>query len=242
MEWRVLIVDDEQLARRFLRSLLARAGETGEVRECANGLDARSELASFQPDILFLDVQMPGLSGLDVLAGLREQDAPATIFTTAHSEHALRAFDFEACDYLLKPFDEARFSKALQRAQARAAMLAKRRNLRFPVQSNRGDVELSAKDIFVISAEDNYISVQTERHAFLQRMSLCEAARLLAPTNFVRVHRRFLVNFDHLDEARPFDPSCRTLRLTNGQETPISRRLRSRVKDRVGDFCPCKDP
>src|SRR4051812_9444772 len=119
---RVLVVDDEPLARRLLRRLLAADPAIGEVRECRNGLEAKAEIARSVPDILFLDVEMPGLSGADLLAGLPPERAPVTIFTTAFSEHAVRAFELHACDYLLKPFDEARFAKALDRAKAALAM------------------------------------------------------------------------------------------------------------------------
>jgi len=108
---RVLIVDDEPLARRFLHQLLVRDGSVGEIRHCTNGLEAKAEIARARPDILFLDVEMPGLNGADLMSSLPADDTPVTIFTTAYSQHAIRAFELAACDYLLKPFDEARFAK-----------------------------------------------------------------------------------------------------------------------------------
>jgi two-component system LytT family response regulator len=191
----VLIVDDEPLARRFLRRLLERDGGVGEIRQCANGLEARAEITRAPPDILFLDVEMPGLSGADLLGSLPTEATPVTIFTTAYSRHAIRAFELAACDYLLKPFDEARFAKALMRAKS--ALEASRRargGARLAVRLGDRTVLYAADQVLAVSSEDNYIHIRVEGRVFLQRSTLAAVEWALRGSGFLRVHRRFLVN------------------------------------------------
>jgi len=224
----VLIVDDEALARRFLRRLLDRDGTVGEVRECANGLAARDEIARDPPDILFLDVEMPGLSGADLLGSLAVDSAPVTVFTTAYSEHAIRAFELAACDYLLKPFDEARFARALQRAKASAA--AARKGARLPVQAGGRTILLAPEQILAVAAEDNYVRVRLEGRSLLHRATLDTVERALRDPNFLRVHRGFLVNMAHVREVDARNARRLELTLRDGSTAPVSRRYRDRVR------------
>ncbi|MFI4949591.1 MAG: LytR/AlgR family response regulator transcription factor [Caulobacterales bacterium] len=226
---RVLIVDDEALARRFLRRLLLRDGGVGEIRESANGLAARDEIARARPDIMFLDVEMPGLSGADLLESLPPESMPVTVFTTAYSAHAIKAFELQACDYLLKPFDEARFGKALQRAKARAE--AARRGARLAVQAPGGrTVLVDPAQIVLVAAEDNYVSIRVQARAFLHRATLVAVERALRDPNFLRVHRGFLVNLAHVREIVPLDGRRLQLSLSDGSTAPVSRRYRDRVR------------
>jgi two-component system LytT family response regulator len=227
---RVLIVDDEPLARKFLHRLLTRSGFAGEIRQCANGLAAKAEITRTPPDILFLDVEMPGLSGADLLESLPAGRAPVTIFTTAYSEHAVRAFELEACDYLLKPFDEARFDKALKRAMATLAKSrAETAGTRLSVQDGRRTVLIDPGDILMVSSEDNYIRIAVEGRVFLQRATLAAIEATLANANFLRVHRRVLVNMAHVREIAD-DRRGLELVLSDGSRAPVSRRLKDRVK------------
>ncbi len=228
---RVLIVDDEPLARRLLRRLLDRDGGVGDIRECANGVAARAEIARSRPDILFLDVEMPGLSGADLLVGLPEDRMPVTVFTTAYSEHAVRAFDLQACDYLLKPFDEARFAKALQRAKdVLAASRPPPGGVKVPVQSGDRTLLLDAGEILLVASEDNYVRVRSAGRDYLQRSTLAALERTLRNSGFLRVHRRFLVNLARVREISPRDEHRLLLTLSDGSTAPVSRRLTERVR------------
>jgi DNA-binding LytR/AlgR family response regulator len=228
----VLIVDDEPLARRYLKRLLARDGGVGEIRQSANGLEAGAAIALARPDIMFLDVEMPGLSGADLLGSLSPRDAPVTVFTTAYSQHAIKAFELEACDYLLKPFDEARFAKALQRAKAAARAAARRagRGAKLSVQAGGRTVLLNAREILLVSAEDNYVRIRVEGRAFLHRATLTAVETALHDPDFLRVHRGVLVNMAHVVEIAPLDQRRLHLVLRDGATAPVSRRFRDRVR------------
>jgi two-component system LytT family response regulator len=233
MAWRprVLIVDDEPLARRYLKRLLVRDSEVGEIRQCANGLEAKAEIARERPDIMFLDVEMPGLNGADLLGGLPASEAPVTIFTTAYSQHAIKAFELEACDYLLKPFDEGRFAKALQRAKAaiEAARPAAGR-IKLAVQAGERTLLLGANEIVLAASEDNYVRVHAADRVFLQRSTLAAVEKVLRPANFLRVHRRFLINPAHVREVAASDPRRLALTLSDGSMVAVSRRYKDLVK------------
>ena len=225
---RVLIVDDEALARRFLRRLLVRDGAVGEIRECANGIAARDEIARDPPDIMFLDVEMPGLSGADLLGSLAPDAAPVTIFTTAYSEHAIRAFELAACDYLLKPFDEARFAKALRRAKSLAA--GARRGAKLAVRAGGRTLLLAPEQILSVASEDNYVRIRVEGRSLLHRATLEAVARTLKDPNVLRTHRGFLVNMAHVREVAPRSGRGLQVILTDGSTAPVSRRYRDRVR------------
>ena len=231
----VLIVDDEPLARRFLHRLLAADGGVGDIRQCANGLEARAEIARARPDIMFLDVEMPGLSGADLLGGLAAGEAPVTIFTTAFSQHAIKAFELEACDYLLKPFDEARFAKALQRAKdAVAAASRLRGGAKLSVQAADRTHLLDADQILFVVSEDNYVQVRASGRDILHRATLAAVEQALRPARFLRVHRRYLVNPAHIREIGQLDSRRLELTLSDGAKVPVSRRSRDLVKALAG--------
>jgi two-component system LytT family response regulator len=231
---RVLIVEDEPLARRFLHRLLVRDGGVGEIRQCANGLEARAEIARWRPDIMFLDVEMPGLNGADLLGSLPADSAPVTIFTTAYSQHAIKAFELEACDYLLKPFDEARFEKALARAKASVEAARRRRGgARLPVQSGERTLLLDAGEVILVASEDNYVRVQVAGRFYLHRATLAAVERGLADQNFLRVHRRFLVNLAHVREIGAVAARRLHLTLSDGSVVPVSRGRRELIKARI---------
>jgi two-component system LytT family response regulator len=228
----VLIVDDEPLARRFIRRLLEHDGGMGEICECANGVDAKTEIGRSAPDILFLDVEMPGLTGPDLMDVLQDRPA-ATVFTTAYSEHAVKAFELAACDYLLKPFDETRFRIALERAKAAVAARTAGRRTTLAVEAQGRTLLLDAGEVLMISAEDNYIRVRAEGRDYLQRSTLTAAERALGSSGFLRVHRRFLVNMARLREIAPLDQRRLTLTLCDGSVAPVSRRFKERVKSHL---------
>ncbi|MBS0657712.1 MAG: response regulator [Verrucomicrobia bacterium] len=241
---RVLIVDDEPLAREGLRQLLAREPDVVVVGECGDGETALTAVAEHRPDVLFLDVQMPGLSGFDVVAALPEATSPAIVFVTAHDRYAVRAFEECAADYLLKPVDEQRFARTLARLRTNlatpppappfpvAAWSAP--TAAFPERLMIGlgpgrSAFLRVADIVWIEAQDYCVEIHAaggRRH--LVRRSLEELETLLDPQRFARVHRSALVNIDQVQEIRPLGRVRAEARLTDGTRVPVSReRLRA---------------
>ena len=220
MKLRVIIVDDEPLARERVRTLLAEEPEVEVVAECGDGAAAVRAVEEHQPDLVFLDVQMPRLNGFEVLEALEGADLPAIIFTTAHDQHALRAFEVNAVDYLLKPFKQARFKKAVQRvrdglaarekpgaAPELAALLQQLRGSGAPqrilVKSPDRILFVRPEEVDHIEAAGNYLvlNVGKERHLIRETMSAMEAR--LAGAGFFRLSRSGLVNLTRIRELQP---------------------------------------
>jgi two-component system, LytTR family, response regulator len=216
MTIRAVIVDDEPLARRRIRSLLAEAGDVEVVAECANGRKAIQAIEASPPDLLFLDIQRPEVDGFDVLREIGVGRVPVVIFVTAYDQFALRAFEAHALDYLLKPFDDERFEAALQRARERIRQqqggdLDGR--LRALLQDVRGDrgylrrlvVPTGPRSVFVrteeidwIEAERNYIRLHVAGRTHLLRENLSRIESALDPAAFCRIHRSTIVNVDRI--------------------------------------------
>src|SRR5262249_41500729 len=195
-----LIVDDESLARRNLTVLLRRDPDIGTVTECSSGLDAIEEIRKSKPDLLFLDVQMPECGGFDVLELLGNDLPPTIIFVTAYDEYALRAFEAGALDYLLKPFDDARFARALNRAKDRLAHLpAPPRPAQRLVAKSRGQVLfVNVGDIDWIDAAGYYACVHVGPATHIIRRTLSELEQDLGDERFIRIHRSTIVNLERI--------------------------------------------
>ena len=206
----VLILDDEPLARKRLRSLLEKESDITVVAECGNGDEAIKAMFTHQPEILFLDIEMPGKSGFDVLQQLSGPARPFCIFVTAYSKYAVKAFEYEALDYLLKPFRNSRFHQALDRArrhvQSRETASSSEPTEPTPtcvisIDLYGSSVDLEADDIIWIQSDGNYIKIRTASSAYYKRATLSEAADLLEPLGFIRIHRSILVNGSHITEV-----------------------------------------
>jgi len=235
---RALVVDDEPLARSNLNVLLHRDPDILSVAECESGLDAIEALRKSKYDLVFLDVQMPECGGFDVLELLGNNLPPAVIFVTAYEEYALRAFEAGALDYLLKPFDDARFGRALARAKDKIAHYATPRRPQLAerlVVKNRGQVLfLSAADIDWIEAAGYYACVHVGTQTHIIRRTLLELERDLGGERFIRIHRSIIVNLERI----------RALEIENGGEYEVvlksearlrlSRRFRKELQDRLG--------
>jgi two-component system LytT family response regulator len=234
---RALVVDDESLARRNLTVLLRADPDIASVAECESGLEASEEIRKSRPDLVFLDVQMPECGGFDVLELLGSELPPTIIFVTAYDEYALRAFEAGALDYLLKPFDDARFARALSRAKDRLAHYAavKPQPAQRLVVKSRGQVLfLNAEAIDWIEAAGYYACLHVGRDTHIMRRSLAELERDLGDEKFIRIHRSIIVNLERI----------RSLELQNGGEYEVvleskarlqlSRRFRKRLHDRMG--------
>jgi two-component system LytT family response regulator len=221
---RVAIIDDEPLARERIRTLLAKRSDLVVVAECADGLEALSVITAQAPELLFLDVQMPALDGFELLASLKEDELPTVVFVTAFDEYALRAFEVNAVDYLLKPFDRARFEKALARAlgevaRRRAEGIGADRQLlalvaelraqrqysaRFVVRSSDGVAFVRPEEIDWIDAAGNYVRLHAGGAVHLLRETMKNVEARLDPDSFVRVHRSAIINIERVRKLEPY--------------------------------------
>ena len=235
MSVRVLIVDDEPIARRRLEALLAGEPSVEIVGESEDGESALQAIRRLRPDLVFLDVQMPGLDGFDVIELLGRDECPAVIFVTAYDQYAMRAFDVHAADYLLKPFDRARLRTALARATALEAadggrlhaivdtVRASQPLRRFLVKTATRVYAVRADDVETIEAAGHYVELRTGAGTHLVRDSLSAIERRLDPARFVRVHRSTIVNVDKVAELRPTFHGEFEVAMTSGRRLRCSR-------------------
>lgn len=239
---KAIVVDDERLARHKLARFLAGEPDIEVAAECASGPEALAALRRLRPDLLFLDVQMPGMSGLDVLRAAGPDAAGAIVFVTAHDEHALAAFEAAAVDYLLKPFDQPRFRRAVERARrfadaGRVAALLERiaaPEPRLAVRDADRTVFVPASAILWLEAADNYVVVHTGQGEHLIRDTLTRLEARLDPGRFVRAHRSAIVRLSAVAEVRTLFHGGEELRLVDGTVVPVGRSCRDRVRAVLG--------
>ncbi len=251
-----IVADDEAVARRRLVRLVDESGRASVVAACAGGRDAVERAVALRPDLLFLDVQMPDLDGFQVVEAIGSRVSPAIVFVTAYDQYALRAFDVHAVDYLLKPFDAARFGEALERAVERATS-------RRPVQDERlralvadylsgtrspneeyldrvavkhdGTLRIvRTTDVDWWEADGNYVRLHTAGSSFLVRTTMAAIESQLDPRLFIRVHRRYVVNVDRIVEVQPWFAGDAVAVLRNGVKVRVSRTYRERLHTRLG--------
>jgi len=232
---RALVVDDESLARRNLTVLLRRDPDIGSVAERGSGLEAIEEIRKSRPDLLFLDVQMPECGGFDVLELLGRDVPPTVIFVTAYDEYALRAFEAGALDYLLKPFDDARFRRALSRAKDKLAHYAQSRPAKRLVVKSRGQVLfLDAADIDWIEAAGYYACLHVGTDTHILRRTLSELEKDLGEEKFTRIHRSIIVNLERIRALELQSGGEYEVVLKSKVRLPLSRRFRKGLQDRLG--------
>ena len=232
---RVVIVDDEPLARTVIREYLKAHPGVEIVAECGNGFEAVKAVSELAPDLMFLDVQMPKLDGFEVLE-LLGRSIPV-VFTTAHDEYALRAFDVHAVDYLLKPFDEARFAEALTRARGRIlaqestpveALVAEARPRQGPLERvlirDGSQVHvLPVERIDYVEAQDDYVCFKADGKDYLKDQTMGAVEVALDPARFVRIHRSYLLNIDRIARVELYAKDSRVAILRDGRKLPVSR-------------------
>jgi two-component system, LytTR family, response regulator len=236
---RALVVDDEALARRNVTALLRRDPDIGSIAECSSGVSAIEEIRSSKPDLVFLDVQMPECDGFDVLELLGGDLPPAVVFVTAYDEYALRAFDAGALDYLLKPFDDARFGRALNRAKEKLAhrLAPKPRTAERLVVRSQGQVLfVKPADIDWIEAAGYYACLHVGSDTHVLRRSLSELERDLEEENFIRIHRSIIVNLDRVRGLELHAEGDYEVVLSSKARLRLSRRYRKRLEERMGRF------
>ena len=232
---RVVIVDDEPLARAMVRQCIAAHPGVDIVAECANGFEAVKAVTELSPDLLFLDVQMPKLSGFEVLE-LVGRDV-AVVFTTAYDQYALRAFEVHAVDYLLKPFSEQRFAEALSRARERLAakeslpvdaLVSETRPREEPLERvlirDGSKVHVLPVDrIDYVEAQDDYVCFKSDGTSYLKDQTLGSVEASLDPARFVRVHRSYLLNIERIARVELYAKDSRVAILRDGTRLPVSR-------------------
>jgi two-component system LytT family response regulator len=236
---RALVVDDEALARRNVTVLLQGDPDVGSIEECGSGVEAIDVIRSRKPDLVFLDVQMPECGGFDVLEILGAELPPTIIFVTAYDSYALRAFEAGALDYLLKPFDNARFGRALLRAKEKLARYrpvepqpARRLVVRTPGQL----LFLDVSEIDWIEAASYYACLHVGRDTHIIRRTLADLEKDLGEENFIRIHRSIIVNLDRIHGMELQSSGEYEVLLKSGERLRLSRRYRKRLEERMSSM------
>jgi two-component system LytT family response regulator len=251
---RVLLVDDEPLAREMLREMLEGDPDVTIVGESCNGREALEAIRAHSPDLLFLDVQMPEVGGFEVLASLEKGHVPYVIFVTAYDQYAVRAFEVQALDYLLKPFDQERFDVSWQRAKAQlirdrnGGVSMDRRILalleelkagnkyleRLVIKAGGRIYFLETSEIDWIEAEGNYVSVHSAKKSHMLRETISSLESQLDPKKFVRIHRSAIVRLDFIQELQPWFHGEYRVILQDGTQLTLSRNYRDRLQEALG--------
>ncbi len=234
MTTRVVIADDEAPARRIVRSYLGGREDVEVVAEAENGLEVVDAVRSLDPDLVVLDVQMPGMSGFEAIEAIGIDAMPAVVFATAYDEYALRAFDVHAVDYLLKPFSRQRFDQAFDRALARqpkqiAPLIPSRPLDRVVVRERDRLFFVAAANIVHLSAEGNYVRIHTADQSHLIRGTLADLEARLDPQRFARIHRSGIVNIEAISEVRAHFHGDYIIALKSGETLRLSRRYQARL-------------
>jgi two-component system LytT family response regulator len=248
---RAVIVDDEELARGLLREYLGHAGGVEVIAECANGFEAVKTIAERKPDLVFLDVQMPKLDGFEVLELI--DPSVAVIFVTAYDQYAMRAFDANAVDYLLKPFSSDRFKKAIERVRQRlgspqpaaprisasdlsaAARPPDQRLERIVVKDGTKVHIIPIDKLDYVEAQDDYIALRSEKKNYLKQQTISSIETQLDSKKFVRIHRSYIVNLERIVRIEPYTKDSRVAVLADGAQLPVSRSGHSKLKALLGD-------
>ncbi|WP_394746912.1 LytR/AlgR family response regulator transcription factor [Spongiimicrobium salis] len=230
---KVIIVDDEAPARKLIKEFLQGHKDLVIIEECNNGVDAVRAINTFKPDLVFLDIQMPGLTGFEVLQRLEEM--PQIIFSTAYDQYAFKAFEVHAVDYLLKPFKQERFDEAIEKIMTSNTQYLDQiqtlvnglqeqetylTNILVSVRNKL--INIPVKDILYIQADGNYAKLILEKGSHLTSYGLTKLEEKLNPQQFIRVHRSTVIHIDHVKEAYSY-PSSYELIMTNGDMVRVSR-------------------
>ncbi|MBU0487626.1 MAG: LytTR family transcriptional regulator DNA-binding domain-containing protein [Bacteroidetes bacterium] len=245
MKIRTVIIDDEELARSLVRNYLSKFNEIEIVEECENGFEGARAIRDMKPDLVFLDIQMPKLNGFEMLELIDEK--PCVIFTTAYDEFAIRAFEVNAIDYLLKPFSEKRFQEAIDRAKQKigekdsSESEIKRLDVhlesttklleRVVVKKKDQLIVIPVHTILYIESEDDYVMIWSDEGKFLKQKTMKFFEEHLDSRLFVRIHRSFIVNLEKIDSIQLYEKDTYLVLLKNGSKIRASRQGYSRLKE-----------
>lgn len=242
---RALLVDDEILARLALRQALATHDNVEIVGECGNADEAMQAIEALSPDLVFLDIRMPGMDGFRMLHALTPDSLPMVVFATAFGQHALRAFDADAVDYILKPIDQARFDQAMARVNERWCVRHAGNGAdatpepaflqRISVRIDEHIRVLATADIDWIGAEGNYVDIHVGGTAYLHRETLGHLQANLDPARFLRIHRSTIVNIERIREVHPLFNGNAEVVLHDGTHLSLSRRFRQQTRQVLGE-------
>ena len=232
---KVIIIDDEPLARLIVKEYLQKHPQLELVQECNDGFEGLKAIQQYQPDLIFLDIQMPKINGFEMLE-LVEQPPPV-IFTTAFDEYAIKAFESHAIDYLLKPFNQERFNKAIQKWQEQknisqkeptkelleTASLSPAQNQRIVIKDGSKIKIIPVQDVFYLEAADDYVKIHTKEGYFLKNKTMNHFEQVLDPQHFVRSHRSYIVNVQQITRIDPYEKDNHIAILRSGAKVPVSR-------------------
>lgn len=242
---RALIIDDEPLARMVVREYLTEFKQIEVLQECNDGFEGLKAIQQYQPDLIFLDVQMPKINGFEMLELV--DTPPAVIFTTAFDEYAIKAFEAHAVDYLLKPFNKDRFNKAVEKYLSLAPAAAAKKTEEIlettnsPAQHERIVVKTGTKvkiipvqDVIYLAADDDYVSVYTAEGSFLKNKTMNFFEQMLDPRYFVRVHRSYMVAIQQITRIDPYEKDAHLAILKSGAKVPVSKTGYVKLKQVLG--------
>jgi two-component system, LytTR family, response regulator len=244
---KIIIIDDEPLARSIIREYLQKHPGMELMAECSDGFEGVKAIHQHQPDLIFLDIQMPKINGFEMLELVEEP--PAVIFTTAFDEYAIKAFESHAVDYLLKPFSQARFDKAISKWLQTGKTVSSRERLRpllesisnSPAEQYRVVVKLAGKiriipvvDIHYLEAADDYVKIHTREGAFLKNKTMGHFETVLNKNQFVRTHRSYMVNIAEITRIDPYEKDNHLAILKSGGRVPVSKTGYVKLKSVLG--------
>ncbi len=239
---KTIIIDDEPLAAEIVREFLAEFPQFKVLEVCQDGFQGLKAIQHHQPDLIFLDVQMPKITGFEMLELI--DSPPSVIFTTAFDQYAVKAFDAMAIDYLLKPFSQERFSKAIEKylAQVNEPQVEEREGLNQLAEKRNRLVVRVKNEIKIIpihevtdfEAEDDYISIHTSGRKYLKKMTMKSLEDAMDPGKFARVHRSFMVNLNQITQIEPFERDSYILKMRDGAQVPVSKTGYSRLRQVLG--------
>jgi two-component system LytT family response regulator len=249
---KALVADDESLARKFIRRMLKDDQEVEIVGECNNGKMAVTMIRKYNPDVVFLDVQMPEMDGFAVLEAIGIEHLPEIVFTTAYEQYAVRAFELHALDYLLKPFDQTRFKDAMRHAKERLNQRQKKEG-RMQISALLDNVKAHSKylerlivkadgrisflntgEINWIQADDKYVHLHTSKGSRMVRQTLSAMESQLDPRKFMRIHRSAMVNVDRIKELQPLFSGEHSVLLEDGTKLTLSRNHKGKLFELLG--------
>lgn len=242
---KIIIIDDEPLARSMVKEYLQKHPQLELVQECNDGFEGIKAIQQHQPDLIFLDIQMPKINGFEMLELV--ENPPPVIFTTAFDEYAIKAFEAHAIDYLLKPFNKERFDKAIQKWQEHrsssqketkelleTASLSPSQNQRIVIKDGSKIKIIPVQDVFYLEAADDYVKIHTKEGYFLKNKTMNHFEQVLDQAQFARSHRSYIVNVQQITRIDPYEKDNHVAVLRSGAKVPVSRSGYGKLKGVLG--------